>query len=649
MLAGVAAWLGIGLAFYSWFLFWLMNFSLGANSLILMRRVFDRGEAGIRLVQFGLLSTAHVVLSEIVLGYVGLLTVYHCLIWQVAFLAFQLILNLVRPLPTEATNTSSEGRVWSIGQYGPASWVGVPALLALTVFLLVVGFRSPPSEYDSLTYHLVFPVHWLQDHTLKVIHTPFGDQAPAYAPSNVELVWLWLLLPLHSDFLAKVGQFPFWLLAAVILYGLCREFEWRPNESLLASLCFLGATPIALQSISADVDVAWTCFFFAALLFLIRSAKDHRVPDIFLFGLSLGLYLGTKFVGLVYLPLLLVPLGILAWKSERRGLWLWALPAVGALAGYWYLRNVSLTGSPIYPASLEVFGFSLADGAYSHQVMQASPFHLGDLAYLPDVLASAFGHSLLWILLPFLVAANILTWFCPVSQRWMVRYLLGLPLLLIPLYWYGIPYNSEFRFLFPAVGVVALSVAYCMTIAERHFFRLGLTLCLLVGLVWQGVGGLTPVVAGRPLAFLGLFIPAWQWVHGQGDGLSIAYAGNNIPYFLFGPRLSNSVNYVNIDSHRDWLFHDYDLAARSAGDWLPPLTPKPAYERRAPDFSAWTGNLKAKRIQLLFITVLHPNEAAYLWHNDEGFPIEEEWAKGHPELFQGVYQNPVVRIYRFEP
>ena len=48
-------------------------------------------------------------------------------------------------------------------------------------------------------------------------------------------------------------------------------------------------------------------------------------------------------------------------------------------------------------------------------------------------------------------------------------------------------------------------------------------------------------------------------------GSRVAYAGTNIPYYLFGKDLRNEVRYVNIDRHRDWLLHDYHREAMAQG------------------------------------------------------------------------------------
>ena len=56
-------------------------------------------------------------------------------------------------------------------------------------------------------------------------------------------------------------------------------------------------------------------------------------------------------------------------------------------------------------------------------------------------------------------------------------------------------------------------------------------------------------------------------------------------------------------------------------------------------------NLERERITYLFIDRLDAYEIDYQWHNADGFPIEDEWARRDPRAFRLTYSNPDVRIY----
>jgi hypothetical protein len=132
-------------------------------------------------------------------------------------------------------------------------------------------------------------------------------------------------------------------------------------------------------------------------------------------------------------------------------------------------------------------------------------------------------------------------------------------------------------------------------------------------------------------------------------GARVAYAGTNIPYYLFGANLRNEVCYVNVDGHRDWLLHDYHRLAAAHGHGTWPNS-RPGWDREYPDYASWLANLDAERIKLLVVTRVNTSEGAHNVADVEGFPIERRWADTHPDRFQCLYgaveHDPWFRIYR---
>jgi hypothetical protein len=148
------------------------------------------------------------------------------------------------------------------------------------------------------------------------------------------------------------------------------------------------------------------------------------------------------------------------------------------------------------------------------------------------------------------------------------------------------------------------------------------------------------------------FYAGWQSLESFSgpSGTRVAYAGTNIPYYLFGSGLRNEVYYVNIDAHRDWLLHDYHKAAMARGEPTWPNS-RPGWDRAEPDFHAWLANLEAHRIGLLVVTRVNPGEGAHNIADADGFPLERRWAETHRELFEPLYGQAecdrLFRLYRF--
>jgi hypothetical protein len=162
-------------------------------------------------------------------------------------------------------------------------------------------------------------------------------------------------------------------------------------------------------------------------------------------------------------------------------------------------------------------------------------------------------------------------------------------------------------------------------------------------------------------------LDGWRWVDEHVSHSTIAYTGNNVPYPLAGPHLTNRVVYVNIDRHRDWRLHDYARAHRGRRDDSPPVAPlavssgvlmplpgpprwhvdavRPRYERLQGDRAAWTANLKSLGVDRVFVSALSAYEIDYVTHNEGGFPVEDEWARTDPSTFTLLYENAQVRLY----
>ena len=60
---------------------------------------------------------------------------------------------------------------------------------------------------------------------------------------------------------------------------------------------------------------------------------------------------------------------------------------------------------------------------------------------------------------------------------------------------------------------------------------------------------------------------------------------------------------------------------------------------------AWLFNLQRLRVAHLFVAMLSAYEVNYVWHNAEGFPVEDAWAAADPRSFRVEYENQHVRIY----
>lgn len=721
--------LGVGwyLGFHSvwaYLSFWMLCGLAGVPSWRLVRSVFPWAGAADAVVRAAIVAFAAIVLAGLAFGSLGLLAPvpYFCLFAACFAASFAL------RKPRDSAGF-------------PLSSVPIPiaaVVIPLLVFIVAVGcVYSPFTLYDSLSYHLVFPARWLQDHRISIVQTPFSDPAQAYQPGNGELFFLWLMLPFHGDLVARVGQLPFLLLGGIALYAIARRSEARSEHAAYAPLFFFLARPVVEQAVGADVDLICAATFVTSLYLGIVALDTDSWRDWALWGVSLGLYLGSKYLALVYV-VLLVALPLLRGPRRRA---LWGIPGIVLLGLPWYARNWLIAGSPIYPASLQLLGVGIARGAFAREAMNNSTFHVTSLQILPAIVAHAFGAAAFLFWLP---CACFAAWSLAARRRWWPGgYVLLVPLLMLPLFWLGIPDNGDSRFLLPGVAVamvpltfsfgsnpkrnawihvlyltgaawmvagarlqipaalpwfmadwlalggvvsssalplfaaaaaVTAGLAYGVSRRRAHAAPVLAAACC-VGCVSLAIGSPAPYAqsASSPLAISPIYIRAgmiagWQWVHEHIAHATIANIGNNVPYPLFNEQLTNHVDYVNIDRHADWRSHDYARArsrdsspyspaalARPSGQLMPVAdrpgeeASHPRFERRVGFREAWMQNLRSAGVNYLFVSVLSAYEIDYVWHNEGGFPVEDEWARGDSRAFKLLYENGQVRIYEVVP
>jgi hypothetical protein len=123
---------------------------------------------------------------------------------------------------------------------------------------------------------------------------------------------------------------------------------------------------------------------------------------------------------------------------------------------------------------------------------------------------------------------------------------------------------------------------------------------------------------------------------------TIAYSGLNIPYILTGPRLRHRVVYCNVQGDVDDGLYEF---------WRrdPRLYPyhKPAiYRDDGASFEIWMSCIRRLPGDFVAVFAMHPAERAYLKGDADGFPIERQWVREHPELFAPVRLDPQTEIFR---
>ncbi|MGP0068043.1 MAG: glycosyltransferase family 39 protein [Isosphaeraceae bacterium] len=352
-------------------------------------------------------------------------------------------------------------------------------LLAIPSLLLAVKVVS-----DGPIYHLYFAARWWKAGRLILVAAPFGENAATYFPANGDLWFTWLMVSWGGESLAKIGQAPFLLLAGASAYGCARSLGISRSASLIATCWFVSSIPLFLFSFEPNVDTIFVAGYLLSAYFFLRFARgEGKTSALVLGALAAGEAIGTKAVGVVFVPpLIVLMLATIEFQSvPRRSKLIRTLAVVLAPAvtgGYWFGRNLVLTGNPLYPLEVRWMGQTLLAGWYGPDAMRTSPYYLpiGDWRALGDILLAVLDPRLA----PIWLASVAGAWAVKnpkvrESGRWIAVFSI-LAVLNIALYWFVIPYRTQQRFMLQALGLAVVPLA--ATLDRGRWLRYAGTLLL---------------------------------------------------------------------------------------------------------------------------------------------------------------------------
>jgi hypothetical protein len=244
------------------------------------------------------------------------------------------------------------------------------ALLAGGVFVVayVVSVAhdqrfNPPLATDPLVYHLPTAVQWLQTGRLGLFPTWYWNPAATYSPATTSTFMAWLMAPVGRDVFARFVQVPPLVFIYLLAARLCRLLGCGRAVAAMVAVAAAMSRPLFSEAIIAKDDLFVTAFFAAAVVALAPSNLRGRLGP-WRAGVALGMTLACKYTVLLACPLLLflidAPLRA-KWKPRQ---WLIAILTCLVLFAPWFVRNVALTGNPLFPVDVKPFRIKLFEGLF---------------------------------------------------------------------------------------------------------------------------------------------------------------------------------------------------------------------------------------------------------------------------------------------
>ncbi len=245
------------------------------------------------------------------------------------------------------------------------------ALVSVFFVSLFQALSNPPLSGDGLAYHLPMAAQWCREGTIWA-----QDVRAWFYPGNSELLLAILMLPFRGDAVIGVSDSVYWLVLVLALGRLMR-MQGLSAWASLGSAVLVATTPLFRRSLGELGNDLFLAMLFLLALYFIAQARESVRPGApaLLAIASASLLVGTKYNGVAYaLGLAFVA----AWHWPRK-LWKWLLrhgvPIVATgllLGGSFFIRNLVLTGNPVYPAGVDLGPLQIPPGDMSLVVGSAS-------------------------------------------------------------------------------------------------------------------------------------------------------------------------------------------------------------------------------------------------------------------------------------
>src|SRR5205807_6093593 len=317
------------------------------------RRALPRWWGAVARLAEGVVALAEVIAVEEALGAVGLFrrgTVLVTIVVAALTLGLLCRRGLERRVPPPRLREEHGERRTSAPVGATAAVAAAAAAAAVTLVACQWGLRTLDvlqhgmSNVDSLWFHLPFAAQAVQHGWLTHPHFTDVDPLTTYLPSTPELFHGLGMLAFGRDSLSPLLN-ALWL-PPTLLAAWCVGARRGLGHLSLVGGALLLASPLLVttQPGQATTDTAALFFLLAAFAFLLNGAWETSA--VVLAAVATGLAVSSKLSLLA--PAAALSLGVVLLNRRRRpALALaWVLP-LAVSGGYWYARNLAVTGNPL--------------------------------------------------------------------------------------------------------------------------------------------------------------------------------------------------------------------------------------------------------------------------------------------------------------
>ena len=319
----------------------------GVGSLSLKMLKFDFWQYRLKIIIILPLGLCIIAYSIFLLGIIGLLKSIYLFI----FLLLLWIITIQENISNLLEFTTKIEK-FTLKQYTnsiPYKFVFLIGIISIIVAFFQVF--TPPWDYDGLVYHLQGPRSFLLSGNI----LQKSDNWFTYFPFTWEMLYL-LGLGLGSEIFPRLIHFTTLILLILTTFVFANKLLPKQGGWLSIAI-LLGIPHLIILGTTDYTDLAWGLLQFLTIGLILMWIESRRNAFLLIAGVFQGFTLGNKYQAItgaaILLLIILLESGSIdpdskKYKVHMKNGILFTF-VTGIIAAPWYLKNIFLTGDPVFP------------------------------------------------------------------------------------------------------------------------------------------------------------------------------------------------------------------------------------------------------------------------------------------------------------
>ena len=259
--------------------------------------------------------------------------------------------------------------------------ISLSILLIISSITLFIALKSPPNNFDSMTYHMARIPHWIQNQSIAYFPTSIPRQN--YSLPLAEFGILQLQILSKGDQYANLIQWISFILSIIATSLIAKDLKISARGQWMTALLSATIPMVILQSSSTQNDLVVGIFCLCFAYFLSKTIKSTTWENVIFTGLSLGLALATKGTAYIFCAAIGLGIGGLAlfnhkWSEGKKLLtrFLFIITLALILNGGIYIRNWNLYNNPIITSNERTIVDEVSPGILISNLIRNGSIHL---------------------------------------------------------------------------------------------------------------------------------------------------------------------------------------------------------------------------------------------------------------------------------